>query len=685
MFRMKLLCAALLLAAITQAIPAAANPTPPAACVPGSGLYGTPVVQALIVGSSAMWQTVALGAYNRSAGVTGQATAPTFHYVGTSKTFSLVDERPTAGTLGGTAVNSDVGTIWIVWDSKTSVIGGVTKCTPNVWIYLNVDSVVGNRAFFGAFGAPSGKGVYVQAPSTFPADDAGGQIQSTLWGDGSTGVMPDVAVQNLISNGTTKPSQLVTVGATDIRPEDAYFAINRVNTNLDAADGNRGLGYNSSNTAPTPPDLSTNCGGASTLANLQGTGILGDYFISPATQEGPFNVLAFNITGQDPFTCANIGTYSTIPVGASPIVVIHSNNGNNLKGVTNVSTYELEQVFSGKKNGAGSFASCPACTGAFGVILREPLSGTYNTFEETTMRHPSAISSYRDSQELSVGGTANNPLSGFDTFRWRAIGTGDMVKTVRDFDAGITGYTGHSKDAIGYAFFSYGNVSPIKDNANYSYVTLNGVDPIWHNYDPTNAGTNPQFIVDPGQHCAAGSPPTCTNPAGTLPGTGDLPASCGTAGQFPCNESNLWAADNFSVVNGTVFPSYSFPNLRNGNYTAWSIVRLIVGSAKLANIQKLVATSNTYAVSTTPDYVPFDPVLAADGVTVLDPGLQFVRSHFGCVAATCGTNVFTSAVNPPVNSPETGRDAGGSILPIGDNTTGYTQDGPASNWVISFQ
>ena len=697
MFRMKLLCAALLLAAITQAVPAAANPTPPAVCDPITGTYGVPTVQAVIAGSSAMWQSVALGAYNRSSGVTGTAVAPTFHYVtnaaNTANKFILVDERPTA--LSGTAV-SDTGAAWIVWDSKVTA----GKCTPNVWIYINVDSVVGNRAFFGAFGAPAGKGVYIQAPSAWPADDAGSQINNTLWGDGSTGVIPHTVVQALFSNGTTKTSQLVNVGATDIRPEDAYFAINRVNTNQDATDGNRGLGYNASNTAPNPPDLSTACGGTSALANLQGTGISGEYFIAPTTHEGPFNVLAFNIQGQDPFTCTGIGSYATIPVGASPIVVFHSNNGGQLKGLANVSTYEMEQVFSGQKN-AGFLSGpcipspCSFAAGNFGAILREPLSGTYNTFEETTMRHPSAISSFRASQELGVTAAANNPLSGFDGFRWRAIGTGDMVKSVRDFDAGVglpTCSTAppncyqHNIDAIGYAFFSYGNFSPIADKANYSYVTLNGVDPIFHAYDPTNISQNPTQLVDPGQHCTAGTPIVCTNPAGTLPGVADVPGTCaGGAGSLPCNESNLWAADHFSVVNGTVFPSFSFPNLRNGTYTAWSIVRLITSGAKLSAIQKLVATSNTFVVDTTPDYVPFNPVLAADGVTIIDPGLQYLRSHFGCVAATCGTNVFTSAVNPPVNSPETGRDAGGSILPIGDTTTGFSQDGPASNWVVAFQ
>jgi hypothetical protein len=50
----------------------------------------------------------------------------------------------------------------------------------------------------------------------------------------------------------------------------------------------------------------------------------------------------------------------------------------------------------------------------------------------------------------------------------RAIGTGEMVGTA----------VKSTKDAIGYTFFSYGNVSPIAGNPNYGYLTYQGVDPI---------------------------------------------------------------------------------------------------------------------------------------------------------------------------------------------------------------
>jgi hypothetical protein len=410
-----------------------------------------------------------------------------------------------------------------------------------------------------------------------------------------------------------------------------------------------------------------------------GTGVKGDY-----NNDGPFNVLSFNIQGQDPFTCNSIGSPVTIPVGATPIVFIHSNfDASGLKGLQNATTAELEKVFSGGNNGTagqngGQFSNCASCTDNIGVILREPLSGTYNTTEETTMRHPSAIATYRFSQETGVNGATNNPLGGFDGFRWRGIGTGDEVKSVRDFFGGATGYPAKSKDAIGYTFYSYGNVSPIADNSNYSYVTLNGVDPIWHNYVAGTLG-----ITDPGQPATAG----------TLPGNADLPASCGTAGTFPCNESHLWAADNFSIVNGAVnpvtgnpYPSYSFPNLRNGTYSAWSIVRLITTSSRQTAVQNLVNTSNTYVVTTTPDYVPFDQVPAGmTGASVIDPGMQFLRSHFGCLAATCGTNSFTGNPSAPTNTPELGRDAGGAILVKADATTGFTQDGPEDTWVIAFE
>jgi hypothetical protein len=59
----------------------------------------------------------------------------------------------------------------------------------------------------------------------------------------------------------------------------------------------------------------------------------------------------------------------------------------------------------------------------------------------------------------------------------------------------------------------------------------------------------------------------------------------------------------------------------------------------------------------------------------VDPGLQVLRSHYGCTIATCGLNFVGTAANPAFNSPERGRDAGGVVLPKGDIRVSLTQDG----------
>src|SRR5215470_13492611 len=122
--------------------------------------FAAPVIKTAIAGSSAMWQTMALAAYNSGSCVSG-GTAPCFHYTSGSN-FNLVDTRPTA--LGG--VNTtDTGAVWIVWDSAANT---------NIWVYIKVDSVVGNRFYF------ANPRCQISVP-TFPS--SGSQISSKLWGD----------------------------------------------------------------------------------------------------------------------------------------------------------------------------------------------------------------------------------------------------------------------------------------------------------------------------------------------------------------------------------------------------------------------------------------------------------------------------------------------------------------------
>src|ERR1700729_2249565 len=71
----------------------------------------------VIFGSSAFWQTLALGAYNNGTSIVSGG-GQTFHWTSASNAVGLIDTRVTP-------VNNDPGTIWVVWDSAA---------TPNVWV-----------------------------------------------------------------------------------------------------------------------------------------------------------------------------------------------------------------------------------------------------------------------------------------------------------------------------------------------------------------------------------------------------------------------------------------------------------------------------------------------------------------------------------------------------------------------
>ncbi len=551
MTRMKSVFAALLFAAMLMSSQANAQ-----------------TVKVVLAGSSAMWQSMALAAYKSGSCVSG-GTAPCFHY--TAKNFNLTDTRPTV--LGGAAA-TDQGNIWIVWDSNATAI--------NVWAYIRVDSGVGDRCYY----AQPHCNVNI---STFPAP--GNLITSTIWGDNSSDTTPPAAVSALFTSGTL----LVNAAATDIRPEDALFATCRANSKLGGGtDGVAGLGYgvNSSGVCPK-------FGNA--LANLVGSDILSAYPASTSTA----HVLAFGLTGKDPFTGTTIPIATTQAVGAAPIIFITQRTGA-LATVTNATDAELQQVFSGANCNASEFG---VASSNIQVYLREPLSGTMNTTEYTVFRYPNFSGK---SQEAGVN--AVNPLSSpcaSGGSRYRAVGTGEEVNSVQN------SVTNHGTDGIGYTFFSYGNVSGIANSASYGYLTLNGVDGIFHRYGST---------IDPGQPSIAGA----------LPSAANLPATCaGGLGNFPCAENKIWSGN------------LSFPNLRNGSYRAWSTLRIVSNGTALAAADLLVTGAQSYVVNTVPDFVP------ALKVSSTDPGLALLRSH------------YTQEGIAPVNIATTGDkggDAGGCIL-----------------------
>ena len=590
MNRIKCVFAALCLAAVVGIVPQSQAQT----------------VKVMIAGSSAMWQTLALGAYNNGTSiVTGGGT--TFHYTG-SANFNLTDSRSTVATV-------DTGAIWIVWDSASPA---------NVWAYIKVDSVVGNRCYFA-------RPACTVSVASFPA--VGNTIK--VWPDTSTDTLPPSTIQNLF----TVASQPVSVAATDIRPEDAAFAQCRVNSALGASaaggansDGLDGLGYNTNNAAGVCPVFATGTAQSKGVGNA----ILSGYPASTAKA----NVLAFNITGKDPITNTAVPAYTVTPVGAAPIVFITAKIGA-LKNLNNATEPQLQQVFSGTNCNANAFG---LPSGAINIFLREPLSGTYNTTEATVMRYPTlyaegtlAGSNVAGlSMETNVG--ANNPLAGQAGTcsgggqRFRGIGTGEVVKAVLNSNA--AGIFPTAQDGISFAFFSYGNVSSIANNTSYGYIALDGVDPIFQSF---GAGQS----IDPGQPSGNG----------VLPAQANLPSVCTTG--FPCSEDAIWG-------NG-----FSFPNLRSGTYRSWSLLRVVATGTASTNAVALVNASSKYVVINTPDYVPFKAITAVGslGKTVSDLGLKLVRSHYQQYdGANVKLGTFVT-VPDTCNVPEKGGDMGGWIIP----------------------
>jgi hypothetical protein len=531
------------------------------------------------VGSSAMFQAMAVAAVNDP----GLAGAGSHHYSisGTCTSGPCAKIHEQRGTPG--QIPDESGNVWVVWNNAQT----------DVWAYLSTDSVVGNRAFFA-----NPRPLLQLDPDTNNGTKHGANLIAPvlfLFGDttadascGGQTSCDATSIPNAIFLAVT--GQGITAGLTDIRPEDAKFAQTRISKPLTAALS--GLGYGTSAT------------------QLVGTPVKSSF--SGTSQANP---VAFNITGKDPFTANKIPKYQVTPVGAAPIVFITNRTSGNLTPLSDATEAQLLAAFSG--------ANCS--TAGLGVggtshpvtpILREPLSGTMNTTEYSVFRLYTSTAAPKNSQEKNVGaptvGTSANPLStaggvhdggkpcvAGGGHRYRAIGTGQMVNGA----SGVGGVKNEA-DSIGYTFFSFGNVSGIGNNANYGYIQLDGVDPIFDSY----------VGGDPGQ-----------------PGAGKLPV-CDTANNGSpggCRASDVWTGGN------------SFPHLRDGSYRAWSILRVVSdqGTAGQGAVDLATAARN-FVDNTVADFVSFS-------------ALNVYRSH---------SKRPGEAAGGPLNSPEIGGDMGGCIF-----------------------
>jgi hypothetical protein len=295
------------------------------------------------------------------------------------------------------------------------------------------------------------------------------------------------------------------------------------------------------------------------------------------------NPVSFAIAGgADPFSGTVGPALITIPVGAAPIVFVASKaTGSTVTNASNITTANAASLFSGVGNCAAALVT--GATGIIDPVLREPLSGTMNTTEYTVFV-PGGHSQETGITPPTVG-TNKNPLAlpCGTGFRYRGVGTGDVVNNVIA-----------TPNTLGYAFFSYESVGGGKNDR---YLEYNGVDPLY-----------------PTTHTYAGALPTCPIVSGVY--------SCPI----------------------TPTTGLSFPNLRKGTYTAWSIYRLITDSAGSTNANTLVAKAQALVDNNIPDFVPFTPVCATSASGLNDPGLDVYREHF--VPSTIATIPDTVTITP---------------------------------------
>jgi len=317
-------------------------------------------------------------------------------------------------------IPAQTANIWIVWATNSN--GAVTT----VCSYLAVDSVIGNLLLF----------AQPIATLSIPSSEIGES------GDNLIPTLTDVALTQAVYNALN--NQPFNAAPSDIRAEDALFAMNRALAPWSNDPHCNGLGYT-------------------------GDGLVGVPILSSQSTK-QVTPVAFALSGTDPFNGTPIPAWASLSVGGEPIVVFvnttdTSSAGFGSSNFTNVNRFVLSDVLNGtltRTRDIANVAGLPSV--GMHVFLREPTSGTYNT---TEFNIPAEVE-VGSCQELNVNPATDNPLNltyASGGSRQRVVGTGEMVATV-----------GATTDAIGYSFWSTGNFAKVLTTT--KYLSVDGVDPL---------------------------------------------------------------------------------------------------------------------------------------------------------------------------------------------------------------
>ncbi len=630
-----------------------------------SGLYddGTGQTIGFVVGSGSSAQTVELAlAFD---GINGDgnggacATSGNGGHHFTYGTASGIGAGAADNRSGVTPTDIAGSTLILVWDNSNdttdanvnnSAMYPAPAPPTKICAYLQTDSGLGVKAFMNSNLTTAGEALELTVAPDHPYT-IGNKVNFWNTADNS-GATPD---ENMIPLDVYNAIQghAFNYAGTDIRPEDAYFATKRALTGLNA--NRTGLGY--------------------------GPGPVGSPILSDASSS--FNVASFAfLPGQaDPITTSPQTPYTTVALGAAPVLVavnksVPSSTDTNFHfgnaEVTNISRFTLAGYLNGSVTGTGALATVPSTTlvsSPVHVWLREPLSGTYNTMEfnvpnskeigtsqefgvlpaftgsctgakghvsvcisnlaSTSKDHDPAgnignplyievqpgVASWLGN---TIGGTLTTPgtmIGVLGATRQRAIGTGEMVTQIGMAassalaTANATVYPNGYNDALGYAFWGYGNFTGGNNAGNEKYLTVDGVDPIYSSYS-----------------------------------TGAFPACSSTSGVYSC-------------------PTLTFPNVENGSYPIWSMLRAVVpaeGSPQYKTLDMALINSLFASIQTSSEKA-FDFVPVAN--------MQVLRSHFIPTGILPTGVVATNPLVAPVDgySTSTPLTAGGTISAATEN------------------
>ena len=664
-----------------------------------SGFTGANV-QYVGVGSSAQFNSFAFAA---EALITAEATNNVVNFWASSS-FPLLDNNVNV---------TDTAKLWVAWDNASDCTVYAyfsVDSTVGIKSWFNYEkesnAYATNFDTAASFGQP---GTTVSACSGVvnagqPACQTNGVAASTTLPSGilsflttqphptcstsCSGSQRKVPLPYCGQNGTTATTTkwcFFNAGHADIRPEDTLYATTRALSAYNSTNGLSGLGYGQAGCGATPPNI-------------------GCAFYESFGQGGVFNTVNFKLTGTNPISGASLPGYVTLNIGAAPVVVIAADAdttaaglGNGAPGpytVTNINHKVLAGFEDGTFSCTGDITSNGYLTGAGNpvqVLQREALSGTYNTFEFTGVRtlsgsaatavaesKASSITWFTDDdsgQELnndpitnygmtgcaSTGSTAPTSACGDPKYqpgnvcgtgttpslRLRVIGTGEMVKAVAQ-----TYSTQSVTDALGYAFWGYGNMAPTAGGCQTGiagtiscgsylahYLTVDGIDPLF---------------VTPG-----GANDTTPNPNGAY----HLPQCYLKSGTPSC----------FAIP---------FTHIYDGSYPLWTVLRAITfsnvsgasGQTTPASVIAMIANAEKVAGDATKNLDDFVPFFTNINTTtnVGDLNLGVFRSHYkqtnnpvNGYSACAGT--FTSIPLTPVAggcTVDVGGDVGGSVFTV---------------------